>query len=151
MSNWKAKASCRRPNNIKKCKNMKNVKNENRHKLIILEGFRQNGLQIRIQRNFLRISTPVKIIFRHLFEHVIFDIRIVKNCMFLMFWRLGTMLEWFFIGKSFRLHISKPKKIPGNIFVDISKVKKCHKLRIQGRMQIFEKKCQSALNHVLIG
>ena len=26
-----------------------------------------------------------------------------------------------------------------------------HKLRIQGRMQIFEKKSQSALNHVLIG
>ena len=26
-----------------------------------------------------------------------------------------------------------------------------HKLRIRGRMQIFEKKTQSALNHVLIG
>ena len=26
-----------------------------------------------------------------------------------------------------------------------------HKLRIRGRMQIFEKKSQSALNHVLIG
>ena len=61
----KAKASCRRPQNIEKCKNMKNVKNENRQKLIIFEGFRQNGLQIRIQRNFLRISTPVKIYFRH--------------------------------------------------------------------------------------
>ena len=48
---------------------MKNVKNENRQKLIILEGFRQNGLQIRIQRNFLRISTPVKIDFRHFFEN----------------------------------------------------------------------------------
>ena len=51
---------------------MKNVKNENRQKLIIFEGFRQNGLQIRIQRIFLRISTPVKIIFRHFFENVIF-------------------------------------------------------------------------------
>ena len=57
----------------KKCKNIKNVKNENRQKLIIFEGFRQNGLQIRIQRNFLRISTPVKIIFRHFFENVIFQ------------------------------------------------------------------------------
>ena len=37
--------------------------NENRQKRIILEGFMQNGLQIRIQRNFLRISTPVKIDF----------------------------------------------------------------------------------------
>ena len=71
------------------------------------------------------------------------------------------MLERFLIRKSFRLHISKPKKIPGNIFFDISKVRKssrrglfCQifdKLRIQGRMQIFEKKSQSALNHVLIG
>ena len=68
----KAKASCRRPQNIKKCKNIKNIKNENRQKLIIFEGFRQNGLQIRIQRNFLRISTPVKIDFRHFFENDIF-------------------------------------------------------------------------------
>ena len=54
------------PKNTKKCKN------ENRQKHVVLEGFRQNGLQIRIQRNFLRISTPVKIIFRHFFENVIF-------------------------------------------------------------------------------
>ena len=33
------------------------------------------------------------------------------------------MLERFFKAKSFRFHISKPKKIPGNIFFDISKVK----------------------------
>ena len=68
-SNLKAKASCRRPQNIEKCKNMKNVKNENYQKLIIFEGFRQNGLQIQIQRNFLLISTPVKIDFRHSFEN----------------------------------------------------------------------------------
>ena len=61
-----------RPKNIAKCKNIKNVKNENCQKLIIFEGFRQNGLQIRIQRNFLRISTPVKIDFRHFFENDIF-------------------------------------------------------------------------------
>ena len=52
---------------------MKNVKNENRQKLIIFEGFRQNGLQIRIQRNFLRISTPVKIDFRHFYKNDIFE------------------------------------------------------------------------------
>ena len=59
------------------------------------------------------------------------------------------MLERFLKVKSFGLHISKPKKIPGNIFVDISKVRKSSrrgllskifdKLRIQGRMHIFEK------------
>ena len=67
-----------------------------------------------------------------------------------MFCRLGTTLKRVFIGKSFGLHISKPKKIPGNIFFDISKVRKSSrtgllgkifdKLRIQGRTQIFEKK-----------
>ena len=71
------------------------------------------------------------------------------------------MLERFFKAKSFRFHISKPEKIPGNIFFDILKVQKSSrrgllaqifdKLRIQGRMQIFEKKSQSALNLVLIG
>ena len=65
----------------KKCKNIKNVKKENRQKLIILEGFRQNGLQIRNQRNFLRISTPVKIDFRHFFENDSFyNMNIVKSC-----------------------------------------------------------------------
>ena len=34
------------------------------------------------------------------------------------------MLERFFKAKSFGLHISKPKKILGNIFVDLSKVRK---------------------------
>ena len=47
----------------KKIKNIKNDKNENHQKPIIFEGFRQNGLKIRIQRNFLRILTPVKIVF----------------------------------------------------------------------------------------
>ena len=62
-------------------KNIKNVKNENRQEHVILEGFRQNGLQIRIQRNFLRISTLVKLDFRHFFENDIFvNMNIVKNC-----------------------------------------------------------------------
>ena len=60
------------PKIYKKNKNIKKCKNENCQKLIIFEGFRQNGLQIRIQRNFLRISTPVKIDFRHFFEKGIF-------------------------------------------------------------------------------
>ena len=32
------------------------------------------------------------------------------------------MLERFFEVKSFGLHISNPKHVPGNIFVDVSKV-----------------------------
>ena len=48
--NIEAKASCRRPPKYKKCKNTKNVKNENRQKHIILEGSRQNGLHHWIQR-----------------------------------------------------------------------------------------------------
>ena len=57
------------PKIYKKCKHIKNDKNENRQKHVILEGFRQNGLQIRIQHNFLRISTLVKIDVRHFFEN----------------------------------------------------------------------------------
>ena len=65
----KAKASRRRP---QKYENHKKSQNENPQKFIILEGFSQNELQIRIQRIFLRIVAPVKIYFRHLFEYVIF-------------------------------------------------------------------------------
>ena len=64
-----------------------------------------------------------KLIFDIFSNFTFFDIRVIKNCMFLMFWRLGTMLERFFKAKSFGFHISKPIKIPGNIFFDISKVK----------------------------
>ena len=74
-----------------------------------------------IQRIFLHILAPV--IFLDIFSKLwFFDIRIIKNCIIWMFWRLGTMPKRFFIAKSFRLHISKPKKIPGNIFFDISKM-----------------------------
>ena len=62
-----------------------------------------------------------------------FDIRIVKNCMFLIFLMLGTMPKRFFKGKSYRFHISKPKKIPGNIFFDISKVRKSSRRGLLGR------------------
>ena len=50
------------------------------------------------------------------------DIIIINNYIKLMFWGLGTMLERFFEVKSFGLHISKPKYVPGNTFVDVSKM-----------------------------
>ena len=43
------------------------------------------------------------------------------------------MLERFFKAKNFRLHISKLKKIPGNIFFDISKVRKSSRRGLLGR------------------
>ena len=49
-------------------KNIKIMKNENHQKLIILEGFMQNGLQNRNQRNFLRIKSCVTIVFRHVLK-----------------------------------------------------------------------------------
>ena len=51
---------------------MKTDKKENLQKLIILEGFMQNGLQNRNQRVFLRIKSCVKINFRHFFEKIRF-------------------------------------------------------------------------------
>ena len=41
-------------------------------KHVVLEGFSQNGLQIQIQRIFLRIVAPVKIDFRHFVDFYIF-------------------------------------------------------------------------------
>ena len=68
-----------------------------------------------------------------------FDIRIVKNCMFLMFWRLGTMLERFFIWKSFRLHISKPKEYQKTHFLTWKSSKTYH-------FRSFQAKWTSPLN-----
>ena len=65
----KAKASCRRPQKYEKCKK---CQHENLQKLIILEGFSQNGHHHIFQRIFLRIIAPVKIICRHVFEYDIF-------------------------------------------------------------------------------
>ena len=65
---------------IKQYKNIKRCKNKNRQKHVILQGFSQNGLQIRIQRICLHMLTLVKVFFRDLFENDIFDIRIIKNC-----------------------------------------------------------------------
>ena len=53
-------------------KNIKNEKNENHQKLIILEGFSQNGLQILIQRTFLHITAWSKIDFRHFLKIYVF-------------------------------------------------------------------------------
>ena len=58
-------------------------------KLIILEGFKQNGYYHRNQRIFLRIKSCVKIDFRHFFwknmivdiEISIFDIKTIDNYM----------------------------------------------------------------------
>ena len=107
-----------------------------------------------------------------------FDIRIIKNYVLLMFWRLGTMLERFFEAKSFGLHLSKPKKIPEIIFFYILIQKSVPqgafwritlyfepescpagaswaKYLISCESKVacifFEKKSQKALNHVLIG
>ena len=43
------------------------------------------------------------------------------------------MLERFFEAKSFGLHISKPKKIPGNMFFDIWKVRRSTRRGLLGR------------------
>ena len=51
---------------------MKNYKNENLQKLIILEGFMQNGFQNRNQRIFLRRTSCIKIDFRHFLENLKF-------------------------------------------------------------------------------
>ena len=55
-------------------KNMKIYKNENLQKLIILEGFMQNGCQNRNQRIFLRRTSCVKIDFRHFLKQFRFVI-----------------------------------------------------------------------------
>ena len=66
-----------------------------------------------------------------------------------------------FESEKLRIAYIKAEKDTRKLFVDILKVQKSSrrgllaqifdKLRIQGRKQIFEKKSQSALNHVLIG
>ena len=59
---------------MKQIKIMKKYKNENLQKLIILEGFMQNGLQNRNQRIFLRRTSCVKIDFRHFLKEFRFVI-----------------------------------------------------------------------------
>ena len=53
-------------------KKYETCQNENLQKLIILEGFSQNGHHHLFQRIFLRIIAPVKIDFRHFFEYDFF-------------------------------------------------------------------------------
>ena len=65
-----------------KMKNLKTYKNHNLQKLIVLEGFMQNGLQNRNQRNFLRRTSCVKIDFRHLFDFfIVFIVNRVFECL----------------------------------------------------------------------
>ena len=52
-----------------KMKKIEKCQNENLQKLIILEGFSQNGHHHLFQRIFLRIIAPVKIDFHFFFEH----------------------------------------------------------------------------------
>ena len=54
---------------IQKNKHYEKYKNENLQKLIILEGFMQNGLQNRNQRIFLRRKWCVKIDFQHFLKN----------------------------------------------------------------------------------
>ena len=58
----------------KKCKNIKNDKNENRQTHVILEGFSQNGHHHRIQHDLLRILAPVKTDFRHFSKMTCFSL-----------------------------------------------------------------------------
>ena len=51
-----------------------------------------------------------------------FGMKIIKKCIKSRFWRLGTMLERFFKAKSFGLHISNLKHVPGNTIFDVSKM-----------------------------
>ena len=50
----------------------KKCQNENLQKLIIFEGFSQNGHHHFFQRIFLHIIAPAKVFFRHFFEYDIF-------------------------------------------------------------------------------
>ena len=59
-----------------KMKNMKTYKNENIQKLIIFEGFMQNGFQNRNQRIFLRRKSCAKIDFRYFLKNMIFGINV---------------------------------------------------------------------------
>ena len=51
---------------------MKKYKNVNLQKLIVLEGFMQNGFQYRNQRIFLRIESCVKIDVQHFLKNLKF-------------------------------------------------------------------------------
>ena len=57
-------------------KNMNTYKNEHLQKLIILEGFMQNGIQNRNHRSVLRIKSCVKIDFVFFLKIIIFDIEL---------------------------------------------------------------------------
>ena len=71
--------------------NYKNYKNENHQKLIIFEGFSQNGHHHLFQRIFLHIIAPVKIDFRHFFEYdILLTFESLKTVLNLCFEGLGV-------------------------------------------------------------
>ena len=86
------------------------------HKIIMLEGFSSNGLQIRSQRIFFERIACLKIIFQHFLKNVYYRSFCVfsnlKNYINLLFWSVGTMLERFFEAKTFIFHVPKPIQVP---------------------------------------
>ena len=73
---------------------------------MIFEGFKRNGLQIRIQREKLRISAPDEIL--TFFEKVTnFEVYNVKNSYKLSFSGFGSVKERFLMVESCLEHISK--------------------------------------------
>ena len=84
---------------------------------MIFEGFRRNGLQIRIQREKLRISAPDE--FLTFFEKVAnFEVYNVKNSYKLSFSAIGSIKKRFLIIKTSLEHISKLILI-GKTFGDV--------------------------------
>ena len=88
----------------------------------------------------------------------LFDIRIIKKKLY----NLDVLKAWYYVQAIFyseKLQIAyiKAEKYQETYCLTFRRSENrpagafFHKLRIQGRMQIFEKKSQSALNHVLIG
>ena len=112
------------PNSIicQKMNHIKLMKNENHQKLIILEGFSQNGLHIWIQRIFLHITAWSKIDFRHFLKIDVFLITCVVNRVFekgsgdlLLIWSIQKLVQmcrnfWIFqIYKGLLKHFSKTR------------------------------------------
>ena len=93
-----------------------------------------------------------------IFDFQFFITKNTKNSYFWWFWDPGSMLKRLFIAKRFIFHVSKSILVPKMIsqcalrnLVALrgQKSRKKRNLRIQGRMHIFEKISQKALNRVL--
>ena len=108
-NNLKAEASCRRPKNIKNVKiwKMSKWKSSKTHHF---RRFQPKRTSPSFSAHFFTYYSTGQNYFSTFFRiwHF-FDIRIIKNYIFLRFGRLGTMRKRFFEAKSLRLHISNPK------------------------------------------